>query len=48
MSEHPHDPDVDLDDVAEGEPVPDETAFGEHDEELQEEEWREDAAEGGE
>ena len=48
MSEHPPDPEIDPDDAAEGEPIPDDPGFGEQDEQLQEQEWEEDAAEGGE
>ena len=48
MTEHPLDPDVDPDEIAEGAAVPDDPGFGNQDEQLLEEEWKEAAAEGGE
>jgi hypothetical protein len=46
MSEHEHE-EIDPDEVAEGAPIEPDPGFGEQDEAAQEEEWSEDAAEGG-
>lgn len=46
MTEHEHD-EVDPDEIAEGEEIAPDPGFGEQDEAAQEQEWEEDAAEGG-